>query len=127
MMNNQRGSGKFGCVVTLGLLGLFIFGSIKVIPVYLDKLQFEEDFARLVSQAGAQAMSVNGLHKNIERIADLYDFKIVEDSLKHSRKQFATGPPQLHIEVTVFREVEFPGYTYRFQYRLKESTFIGTL
>ncbi|HSR69964.1 MAG TPA: hypothetical protein VLU25_18700 [Acidobacteriota bacterium] len=126
-MNGQRGNGKFGCVVTLALMGLFIFISIKVIPVYLDKLQFEEDFARLVSQAGAQSMSVNALHKNIERIADLYDFKIVENTLQHRRKQFATGPPQLYIEVTVFREVEFPGYTHRFQYRVKESTFIGTL
>lgn len=127
MMNNQRGSGRFGCVVTVALLGLFLFVSIKVIPVYLDKLQLEEDFARLVSQAGAQSMSANGLHKNIERITDLYDFNIVENTLKHQRKQFATGPPQLYIEVTVFREVEFPGYTHRFQYRLKESTFIGTL
>ena len=130
MMRNwksQRGDGKLGCIVTIAVMAAFIYLSVKCVPVYLDKIEFEEELARVVSQAGAQALSPEALSKNVERIAELHEFEIVPGTLSSMRKPSVNAPPKMQIEVSYFRSVEFPGYIHRFVFSAKTSTYVGRL
>ena len=41
--SGERGEGALGCVVVLVLAVLLAFVSFKVIPVYIDAMNFDED------------------------------------------------------------------------------------
>ena len=124
---SQRGDGKLGCIATLTLMGALIYLAVKCVPVYLAKIEFEEELARVVSQAGAQVLSPEALSKNVERIAELHEFEIVPGTLSSKRKPSVNGPPKMQLDVSYFRRVEFPGYVHRFVFSAKTSTFVGRL
>ncbi len=124
---SQRGDGKLGCFATLVLMGALIYLAVKCVPVYLAKIEFEEELGRVVSRAGAQALSPEALSKNVERIAELHEFEIVPGTLSSKRKPSVNGPPKMQLEVSYFRSVEFPGYVHRFEFSAKASTFVGRL
>lgn len=124
---SQRGGGRMGCLVALLMAGAFTYLAVKCVPVYLDKIDFEEGLARAVSQAGAQNLSAEALSKNVERVADLYEFQIEPGSLRSRRKASINGPPRLTVQLTYFRTVDFAGYNHRFSFHVKSSTFVGRL
>ncbi len=124
---SQRGDGKVGCIVSIAMMAAFVYLAVKCVPVYLAKIEFEEELARVVSQAGAQALSPQALDKNVERIAELHEFEIVPGTLNSKRRPSISGPPKMQLDVSYFRSVEFPGYTHRFEFNAKASTYVGRL
>ena len=125
--HGQRGSGRMGCIVFVALVGLTGFIGSKLVPPYLAKVEFAEQLDRVVSRSGATGKTAKQLGLEVERIADFHDFQIVPGSLKSTRKVPVSGPARLHVEVTCYRDIRFPGYRHRFQFTSKASTFVGSL
>lgn len=124
---SQKGSGKLGCLVFLALAGLFLYGSMKLLPVYIAKVELQDSLDRMVRRAGAEGHSLKSVRKNAERIAELHDFEVLGDSIRAEKKATYSGPNQLEFEGDFFRDVRFPGYTHRIKVTVKASTFVGRL
>lgn len=124
---NQRGSGKLGCLM-MALLGIiFVFISYRIIPVYLDKIAFEEDIDRIVSKAGASNMSDQAIRDQIEQSANVRGFQVGPEDIRIARSSPFHAAPEVKIEVYYARVVEFPGYIHTFRFDKQVSTFIGRL
>lgn len=124
---SEAGKGRLGCIVVLALVGVFGFISARVIPVYIDKVEFQESFDRLISRAGAEAMSKKTVEDNVKRVAETYDFEIVPGSLKTTRRTPYASPAKLMVEVQVYRDVHLLGFTHRIQFSTEGTSFIGRL
>lgn len=125
---SQRGNGRVGCLVTILVATLFGFLCINIVPVYISKLEFEEEMSRLVSRAGSRQLSVRSVEKNVARSASVFDFEIDPKTLRVSQRGGGYArPPELRVEVTYFRVVDLVGYKHRFQFRYKGSSFVGAL
>ena len=47
MLGNNRGEGKAGCLLMLLLVVISLFLGYKIAPVYMDKINFEDEMARI--------------------------------------------------------------------------------
>ena len=117
--------GRTGCLVVLLVTILFSFLCYKMGPVYLAKVELEDEMARLVSRAGSQHMTQRAVRNNVERVARRHEFSIEPDSLKATRTQGFARAAELRVRVTFFREVDLAVFKYRFSFSYKASTFIG--
>lgn len=124
---NQRGSGKLGCLMMALIAIVFVFISYRVIPVYLDKVAFEDDIDRIVSKAGASNMSDHAIREQIEQSANVRGFQVGPEDIRIARSSPFHAVPELQIEVYYARVVEFPGYIHTFRFDKQVSTFIGRL
>ncbi len=127
MLKGQRGEGKFGCLVVLLLLAIFVFICLKTVPVYLDKLDFEDGLSRIASRAGAEAAKPKLVVERVLALAAGKEFEVTEDDV--TVQQIAKfGPaPEIKISVTFRRTVKFPGFDYTFHFESTVSSFVGRL
>ncbi|MFQ5738925.1 MAG: hypothetical protein ACE5JX_07905 [Acidobacteriota bacterium] len=123
----ERGEGKLGCLVLLILMVSFAYICIQTVPVYLDKINFEEGLARMVSKAGVNNWPNTTITAHINALARVKDFEITPYDVTITRPERFQVNPEIRIEVNYRRPVEFPGYTYTFHFRSKVSSFVGRL
>ncbi len=125
---NQRGSGRAGCLLVLLVTIVFVFLCSKVVPVYLDKYEFEDDLARLAAKAGAAAWANDFLKMQVIEAASAKDFVIAkEDDIEVDRASPYGGIPQVKIKIAYEKTVELPGYEYTFRFHSDVSSFVGSL
>lgn len=127
MLKGERGEGKLGCLVVLLLLGVFVFISAKTVPVYLDKLEFEDELARVASKAGVDASETKAVEKKVLAVAASKDFDATPDDVTVVRVA-KFGPSEIRIRVLYRRKVNFVGdLNYVFHFESKVSSFVGRL
>lgn len=124
---SQRGESRFGCIVSALLILVFVFVCYKVFPVYLDKVDFEDNLARLASRAGVENWDVETVEKRVLALARTKDFESTRDDVEVQRPLRFQPVPEIKITVRYRRTVEFPGYTYVFHFESRVSSFVGRL
>ncbi|MBI3941245.1 MAG: hypothetical protein HY315_10455 [Acidobacteria bacterium] len=120
----QKGEGAIGCVVILLLAILFGYGSFKVIPVYIDRMNFDEDLAREASRAGSNRWPDEKIKRDVVQMADFRGFHLAEEDITVSRSETSGG--ELRIEVRYSVPVGFPGYVHLFKFQAKAGSLVGS-
>ncbi len=127
MVKGERGEGKLGCLIVLALLAIFVFISLKTVPVYLDKLEFEDELARVASRAGVEAAETTAVEKKVLAVAASKEFEVTPDDVSVIRTA-KFGPSEIRIRVLYRRKVNFVGdLNYVFRFESKVSSFVGRL
>jgi hypothetical protein len=124
-MSNQTGEGKLGCLVTVGLVIVFGFVCFRSIPVLLDKLDFEDQLERIVSEAGSRNWDADVVRAQVIELIKNKDFTYKPEEL-HVMKSVGRGG-DLQISVNYWREVSFVVYIYTFRFHSEVKSFVGAL
>lgn len=125
---NQRGAGRTGCLLILLVTIIFVFVSAKIIPVYLDKYEFEDDLERLASKAGAAGWASDFLKMQVIEAASAKDFVILkEEDIEVSRANPYGGIPEVKVKIAYEKTVDLAGYEYTFKFQSDVSSFVGAL
>lgn len=123
----ERGEGRFGCLLFLLLLVGFVYVTTKAVPVYLDKIEFEEGVARIASQAGVGNWPDGRIITRVKMLAAAKNFQVAVDNIQIRRPARFQPAGEIRISVGFAREVEFPGYVHRFRFRSDFSSLVGGL
>jgi hypothetical protein len=106
----QRGEGQFGCVVSLVLLLIAIFVAYKMVPIKVKAAELRGEVVDEAKNAGT---------RNDERImnaivtkAQSLDLPVDKESVTIRR-----AATTIHVEVEYTVPVEFPGFTYQWNFR----------
>ncbi len=124
-MTKQTGEGKLGCLVTVVLLVVFGFICLKSIPVLLDKMDFEDQLERIVSEAGSRGWDAEVVRRQVTELIKNKEFSSTPENL-YVMKSVGRGG-DLRITVNYWRSVNFLGYVYTFRFRSEVKSFVGAL
>jgi hypothetical protein len=124
MFGNQKGEGRIGCLLVVLLAVVFGYASFKVIPVYIDKMNFDEELAREASKAGAGFWTDEKIKQDVLQIAHFRGFDMTEDDITISRTRSVGG--EVRIETKYKVVAAFPGYTHVFKFESKSSSIVGS-
>jgi hypothetical protein len=124
-MTSQAGEGKLGCLVTIVLLAAFGLICFRTIPVYLDKLDFEDQLERIVSEAGSRGWDPDVVRAQVADLIKNKEFQATPEDLQVMRGAGRGG--DFRINVTYSRTVNFVGYEHTFRFRSEVKSFVGTL
>ena len=127
MLGNNRGEGKAGCLLMLLLVVISLFLGYKIAPVYMDKINFEDEMARIVNRAGAENWRDKSIRDQIVTSARGFGFSIEKSHIKVDRTGRFQSASRLHVTMTYERPVEFPGYRYVFHFESEATALIGRL
>ena len=105
----ERGEGQFGCLVGLALLLIAGLIAYKMIPIKVKAAEMRDavvDEARSAGQHRDPQIMAALLHK-----AESLELPITEDDIKIKR-----GNAEIRIDVEYTVPIEFPGYTYQWNF-----------
>lgn len=125
---NQRGAGRAGCLLVVLVSIVFVFLCVKIVPVYLDKYEFEDDLARLASKAGASGWAGEFLKLQVIEAAHAKEFIVnSEEDIEVSSATPYGGIPEVKVKIAYEKSVDLAGYWYTFKFQSDVSSFVGTL
>ncbi|HEV8131751.1 MAG TPA: hypothetical protein VGQ81_10895 [Acidobacteriota bacterium] len=124
MFGNQKGEGRVGCLLVLLLAVVFGYASFKIIPIYIDKMNFDEQLAREASKAGAGFWTDEKIKQDVLQIAHFRGFEMGEDDITVSRTRSVGG--EVRIETKYKVTADFPGYIHVFKFESKSSSIVGS-
>jgi len=127
-MRGQRGEGKAGCLVfiALAILAGYIFA--KTVPVYLDKMDFEDELKRVASEGGARNWTSDIVFERVMNLAKAKEFDTQKEQIRVVKTGGDKAGGEIRIDVKYQRTVDFSGYyTYTFKFHSRVSSFVGTL
>ena len=127
MWRNARGNGKLGCLLILLVLAVALFLTTKIGPVYFDKINFEDDLARIVNRAGSENWRDQPIREQILTTARGMNFEIGRDDVKINRIGRFQSASRLRVVVVYRRTVSFPGYTHVFRFESEAVALMGRL
>lgn len=122
-----RGGGRLGCFLLLLVIAGLLFIGTKVGPVYLAKINLEDDLTSITSKAGVYGWTERMISKEIMSTAQSLGFKINNEDIRISRINRYQQAPRIQVTIKVSKKVEFPGYTHVFVFDLQSSGLIGAL
>ncbi|HEY2933071.1 MAG TPA: hypothetical protein VGK99_15115 [Acidobacteriota bacterium] len=125
MISSQKGEGRIGCLFVILLAVALGYVGFKIIPVYIDKMNFEEDLGREASKAGANFWTDEKVKQDILLMARFRNFQMGESDITITRSRVLGGEVKIDTKYTV--PVDFPGYHYTFKFEAKASSLVGTL
>ncbi len=125
--NSERGSGKSGCLLTLLVVALVIYLCVKIVPVYVAKVNFEDDLTGITSKAGVYSWSERAIIKEVNTAAAAYGFTTSGEDITITRRNRYQETPRIIVLVRYSKTVEFPGYTYVFEFESTTTGLIGRL
>lgn len=111
-------------VLVLAVLG---FLAVKIIPVYMDKINFEDDVTRIVNKAGAENWADQPIRTQIMRTARTLDFELNQNDIRIERAGRFQSASRLRVGIKFRRPVRFPGYGYVFEFDTEFEALIGRL
>lgn len=123
----EEGKGALGCLVTLLITLTFVLACFRVVPVYLDKLDFEDDLARLTARAGSENLSSRFIRTEIHRLALMRHFEIGDRDIKIDRSYPFASAPQISIHIVYRRPIDFVFYHRTFEFSEEDTTLVGRL
>ena len=106
----ERGEGRFGCLVGLVLLLAAGLVAYRMIPVKVKTADLRDTVIDESKSAGRHNDRV--IMKNILHKAEQLELPVTEENVKIKRTQ-----NYIRIEVKYTVPVEFPGYTYNWDFR----------
>ncbi|GAB4232385.1 MAG: hypothetical protein Kow00109_04810 [Acidobacteriota bacterium] len=127
MLGDARGRGNLGCFITLVLTLLGIYLLVQVGPVYWDKINWEDEFQRIVNRAGAEGWSEEAIRTQVEKSLRSFGFTLEERGIEIERRDRFQAAGQLRVRVKFSRPVQFPGYVYVFRFEEEYSALRGRL
>jgi hypothetical protein len=125
-MRTERGEGRVGCLLMIAVLIAAGFITYRIVPVYLDKIDFEDQLARIASEGGARNWQAEAVQLQVLELARIKDFAVSRESIRVA-KAGSGGAGQLRIDVQFQRTVDFAGYDYTFKFESKVKSFVGSL
>ncbi len=123
----KRGSGRFGCFVSILLIAVFAFLGMKIFPVYLDKVDFEDGLARLAAKAGVENWDAETVRVRAIGLARTKHFETTREDVTVQRPLRFEPVPEIKIDIRYRRTVDFPGYSHVFEFESRVSSFVGRL
>jgi len=122
----ERGEGRFGCLLSGAVLAAAIFVTYKMVPVYLDKIGFEEDLDRLSRRAAVEFIDDGAIEEQILRAARSYGFELTLDDIGIRRSSRHTSNPKIFVTVHYVRRLPFPAYTHIFDFTSTVESMVGS-
>lgn len=120
----QKGGATIGCATIL-LVGVVLgYLSFKIIPVYIDTMNFDEDLAREASRAGSNRWTDEKIKQDILQMANFRGFRLAETDVAIARLENPGGELRVDVQYTV--PVVFPGYSYIFHFRSRAGSVVGS-
>ena len=120
--NGEHGKGSLGCLFSILLAGAAILIGVRVGPPYFAYKGLEGDVKTEVSRAGARFFNNEVLKQNILDVAKKNEIRLKEDNVKVDR--FAG---QIHVTIEYSVPVDLIVIEHAFDFKIKVSSFIGTL
>ncbi len=117
-----EGKGLVGCMTFLILFVAAAIVAIKVGPIYYANFNFESDVKTEASRAGARFLDDETIVKDLIAMAKKNEIRIRKENIKIDR--FAG---QLHIEVNYSVPVDFFFLERNLNFKIKASSFVGSL
>ena len=121
-LSHSEGKGTLGCMFWMALLAIFVFGGIKVIPLYYAAINFESDLKTEVSRAGSHFYEDEMIIKDILDLAKKDDVTVKAEDIKVQR---AVG--QIFVFVDWDVPVDFILLEHTLHFDAKTSSYIGRL
>ena len=122
LLRDSEGKGLFGCVVLIVLFLATIFVTIKLAPIYYANYNLESEVKTEVSRAGAHSLTDEVIIKDVLNLAKRNEIRLKKENI--SVQRFAG---QIHIELNYSVPVDFIIFERDLDFRIKESSFIGSL
>ena len=122
LLRDSEGKGLFGCVVLIVLFLATIFVTIKLAPIYYANYNLESEVKTEVSRAGAHSLTDEVIIKDVLNLAKRNEIQLKKENI--SVQRFAG---QIHIELNYSVPVDFIIFERDLDFRIKESSFIGSL
>ncbi len=119
---NQEGKGTWGCLFSLFLLGALILFGMRVGPPYFSYKSLQGDIGTEISRAGAHYFTDEVLVQNILDVARKNEVRLKREDIKVER--FA-GQVQVMFQYSVPVDLIF--FEHTFEFKVKASSYIGTL
>lgn len=127
VLRRRAGEGRAGCLAATLLLISAVYIFSRAVPVYLAKIEFEENLARIASRAGAENWRDRRIVEQVLEAARVQNFEVSGEDVRVRRTALFEVTPRLIIEVSYRRSVEFPGYVHVFEFQSRVSSIIGRL
>lgn len=125
--NSECGEGRLGCLFVLAVITVLVFLIFKIIPVYVDKVNFEDDLKSITNKAGVFAWSERMTAKEIVTAAEAYGFQTSGEEMEINRITRYQQTPRIIINVKFSKSIVFPGYTHVFKFESTSTGLIGRL
>ena len=107
---SQRGEGQLGCVVGLLLLLAAIFVAYKMVPIKVKAAGLRGEVVDEAKHAGTR--NNEQITKAILRKAEMEGLPVARDNVRIHR-----SANTIRVEVEYVVPVEFPGFTYEWNFR----------
>ena len=117
---SERGEGNLGCILWLLALGFAVLVAWKAVPVKLQSTELYDYMDELAKFSAAQVPPDQLKKRILERAAQL-QIPLTKDNIRVER-----NGDRIYMEVEYTIPVEFPGYTYlwNFHQKLDRPIFI---
>ena len=110
---SERGEGNLGCILWLVALGLAILIAWKAVPVKLQSTELYDYMDELAKFSAAQVKPDELKKRILERAAQL-QIPLTKDNIRVER-----NGDRIYMEIEYTIPVEFPGYTYQWNFHQK--------
>jgi hypothetical protein len=118
----EDGKGSLGCLVSILLAGAAILIGVRVGPPYFAYKGLEGDVKTEVSRAGARFFGNEVVKQNILDVARKNEVRLKDENVRVER--FAG---QIHVVVEYSVPVDLFVTQHTFDFKIKASSFVGTL
>ena len=108
--NAERGEGNLGCIVWLLVLGLAVMVCVKVVPIKIASAELYDYMDEVARSAGVNTTAEDAKKAILQRAVDL-KLPLEKDHVTVVREGDRI---KMRAEYTV--PVEFPGYTYNWNF-----------
>ena len=119
---DSEGKGLIGCLAALVLLGIGIYLSVTLGPVYYSNYNFESEMKTEVSRAGSHLYDDETVIRDVLDLARRNEIHIERQNIRIDR--FAG---QVHINVSYSVPVDFLIMQKDVSFRVSTSSFVGSL
>lgn len=110
---SERGEGNMGCILWLLALGLALLIAFKAVPVKIQSTELYDYMDELAKFSAAQVPPDQLKKRILERAAQL-QIPLTKDNVRVER-----NGDRIYMEVKYTIPVEFPGYTYKWNFHQK--------
>jgi|WetSurMetagenome_2_1015567.scaffolds.fasta_scaffold230620_1 hypothetical protein len=121
-LHGSDGKGMIGCVISIVLIGIAIYASIKLVPVYYANYALESYVKGEASRAGAHYLEDAAIINSILDAAKKNDIELGKKNV--TVRRFAG---QMFIEVNYAVPVDFEVFKHNLNFQIKASSLIGSL
>jgi hypothetical protein len=122
LLNNVEGKGIVGCLVFIVLLGVTIFLSIELIPVYYSYYSMESEVKKEISKAGARSMRDEEIVGNLLEVAKRNDVPLKKEDITIER---IAG--QIIIDINYAVPTDFVVFKHDLTFQIRTSSFVGAI